>query len=110
MGLRFQRRIKILPGIHLNLSRSGVGFSVGARGAHVGITARGQRYTSVGLPGTGVSWREYQRKAPPKASSAAMARGGRCELCAPGHVHVPVWLVLLGILLLASIINAVVRR
>jgi len=26
------------------------------RGAHIGITARGQRYTSVGLPGTGLSW------------------------------------------------------
>jgi hypothetical protein len=84
MGLRFQRRVKILPGVRLNFSRSGVGLSVGGRGAHVGITARGQRYTSVGLPGTGVSWREYQKPAP------IALRGGRpgCELCGPGHVHV----------------------
>ena len=45
MGLRFQRRIKVLPGLRINLSKSGVGFSVGGRGAHIGITARGQRYT-----------------------------------------------------------------
>ena len=80
MGLRFQRRVKILPGVRLNLSRSGVGLSVGGRGAHVGITARGQRYTSVGLPGTGVSWREYQKPAQRPAP--------RCELCEPGHIHI----------------------
>ena len=62
MGLRFQRRVKLLPGVHLNLSLSGVGVSVGGRGTHIGVTARGQRYNSVGLPGTGVSWREYQPK------------------------------------------------
>ena len=78
MGLRFQRRIKILPGVRINLSKSGVGFSVGGRGAHIGITARGQRYTSVGLPGSGLSWREYQRKPPARP----------CDLCAPGHVHI----------------------
>ncbi|MBZ5611953.1 MAG: DUF4236 domain-containing protein [Acidobacteriia bacterium] len=31
--------------------------SVGARGAHIGVTAHGQRYTSIGLPGSGLSWR-----------------------------------------------------
>jgi hypothetical protein len=79
MGLRFQRRIKVLPGVRINLSKSGVGLSVGGHGAHIGITARGQRYTSIGMAGTGLSWREYQHK--PAAS--------RCDLCAPGHVHIP---------------------
>jgi hypothetical protein len=41
---------------HLNFTLSDVGpSSVGSRGAHIGVTARGQRYTSVGLPGTGLS-------------------------------------------------------
>lgn len=79
MGLRFQRRVRLLPGVHLNFSRSGVGVSIGGRGAHVGITARRQRYTSVGLPGTGISYRQYSRGPAP-----------RCELCRePGHVHIP---------------------
>jgi hypothetical protein len=86
MGLRFQRRIKVFPGLRLNLSRSGVGLSVGGRGAHVGITSRGQRYTSVGLPGTGLSWREYQHE--PKGPAP------RCALCQPGHVHIHGGLVL----------------
>ena len=58
-GLRFQRRIRVLPGVHLNLSLSGIGVSVGPRGLHAGVTARGQRYVSAGLPGSGLSVRQY---------------------------------------------------
>jgi hypothetical protein len=58
-GLRLQRRIRVLPGVHLNVSLSGVGVSVGGRGFHAGVTARGQRYVSAGLPGTGLSVRQY---------------------------------------------------
>ena len=58
-GLRFQKRIRVLPGMHVNLSLSGIGVSVGGRGFHAGVTARGQRYMSAGLPGTGLSVRQY---------------------------------------------------
>jgi hypothetical protein len=49
----------VLPGVHLNLSLSGIGVSLGMRGLHAGVTARGQRYVSSGLPGTGLSVRQY---------------------------------------------------
>jgi len=92
MGLRFQRRVKLLPGVHLNLSLSGVGVSVGGRGGtHIGVTARGQRYTSTGLPGSGLSWCEYHKPA---------ARQTRCDLCAPGHVHFPAWPALVIVLMI----------
>ena len=72
MGLRFQRRVKLLPGVHLNLSLSGVGVSVGGRGAHIGVAARGQRYTSIGLIGVGLSRHGYHRGAvSPLGPSAA---------------------------------------
>jgi len=58
-GLRFQRRIRVLPGVHVNLSLSGIGVSVGPRGLHAGVTARGQRYVSAGVPGAGLSVRRY---------------------------------------------------
>ena len=99
MALRFQRRIRILPGLHVNLSRSGLGLSVGARGAHIGITARGQRYASVGLPGTGLFWREYEHKPAPR----------QCELCAPGHAHIPAPLAFL-VIALVIVIVAVLSR
>lgn len=52
--MRFQKRIKILPGITLNLSRKGVSTSLGATGARV-TYGHGQKRTTVGLPGTGIS-------------------------------------------------------
>lgn len=60
MGFRFQRRIKILPGVTLNLSKSGISTSVGRRGAKVTLGKDGVR-TTVGLPGTGLSYTTYQR-------------------------------------------------
>ena len=53
MGLRFFRRLKIAPGLTLNLSKSGPSLSMGVRGAHVTVGKRGVRRT-VGLPGTGL--------------------------------------------------------
>ena len=55
MGLRLFRRIKIAPGISLNLSKSGLSASAGVRGARVTLGPRGVRRT-VGVPGTGISY------------------------------------------------------
>lgn len=53
MGFRFWRRIQILPGLTLNLSRSGASISLGPRGAKLTMGPRGVRATA-GLPGTGI--------------------------------------------------------
>ena len=60
MGLRFRRRLGIVPGISLNLSKSGVSASIGTRGAVVNVSGRGTRAT-IGLPGSGVSWSTARR-------------------------------------------------
>lgn len=57
MGFRFSKRISILPGVSINLSRSGASLSLGPRGASVTVGKRGV-YGNVGLPGTGLSYRE----------------------------------------------------
>lgn len=53
MGFRFWRRIKIAPGITLNLSKSGGSLSFGPRGAKFTVGSRGER-VSLGIPGTGL--------------------------------------------------------
>lgn len=53
MGFRFWRRIRIAPGVTLNLSRSGGSLSFGPRGAKFTVGPRGGRYT-LGVPGTGL--------------------------------------------------------
>jgi len=57
MGFRFSKRITILPGVRLNLSKSGVSLSAGPKGASVTVGKRGV-YGNVGIPGTGLSYRE----------------------------------------------------
>src|ERR1700730_8283699 len=60
MGLRFRRTITLIPGVRLNLSKSGVSTSLGPRGMHYTIGPKGTR-TTVGLPGSGLSYTQYQR-------------------------------------------------
>ncbi len=57
MGLRFQKRIRLFKGFAVNLSKTGASFTVGGRGASINV--RGGRVTgNVGIPGTGLSYRE----------------------------------------------------
>jgi len=56
MGFRFRRTLKILPGLRLNFSRSGVSATAGVRGASVTLGKKGT-YANVGLPGSGLSYR-----------------------------------------------------
>lgn len=56
MGFRFQKRIGILPGVKLNVSKSGVSTTLGERGASVNVGRKGS-FVNLGLPGSGLSWR-----------------------------------------------------
>lgn len=69
--MRFQKRIKVFPGVRLNLSASGVSTTVGVRGAGVTLGKRGA-YANVGIPGTGISHRQKLGK----SGSAKASSGG----------------------------------
>jgi hypothetical protein len=56
-GLRFQKRLKLLPGLKINLSKSGASATVGTKGAGVNIGRDGIT-TNAGIPGTGLSYRQ----------------------------------------------------
>ena len=56
MGFTFRKSIGVGP-FRVNLSKSGVGYSVGAAGFRTGISGKGRKYTSFGIPGTGVGYR-----------------------------------------------------
>lgn len=61
MGIRLWRRIKIFPGVWLNISKSGISFSFGVKGARYTVGRSGKRFTA-GLPGTGLSYTTHQGK------------------------------------------------
>ena len=71
MGLRFNRRVQIIPGLRVNLSRSGPSLSIGHRGAWYTVGPRGRRVT-VGLPAAGLYWTE--KVSPAARSMAAIGR------------------------------------
>ena len=46
MGVRFQRRVRILPGVTINISKSGLSASFGVRGARI-TSGRGKTRVTV---------------------------------------------------------------
>jgi hypothetical protein len=81
MAWRFRRSIKILRGIRLNFSRSGVSTSFGVRGANVTL-GHGNVRETVGLPGAGLSYTHVEGA----RKTAVKARGAEHTAA---HVDVP---------------------
>lgn len=57
MGFRFRKSINMGP-FRVNLSKSGIGYSVGGKGARYTKTANGKTRTTLNIPGTGLSYVE----------------------------------------------------
>lgn len=74
MGFRFYRRVHVLPGLSVNLSRSGPSLSVGVRGAHLTFGRRGMTRT-VGIPGTGIYYTSRSGYHTGYHSAGSAARG-----------------------------------
>jgi Protein of unknown function (DUF4236) len=86
MGFRFRRRIKIIPGLWLNVSKRGMSTSVGGKGLTVNL--KGDRVkTTASLPGSGLSYSETTR-------THHEAQQASASDPAPSR-HVPVWVWLL---------------
>lgn len=83
MGFRFSRRIKIMPGVRLNVGLKGSSLSVGGRGASINVGKRGV-HANVGIPGTGIGYRERVAGPSRRAAPPAPTRGA-----APASPKVP---------------------
>ena len=70
MGLRIQKRLKVVPGITLNLSNRGHSVTLGGKGVSANIKG-GKISGTVGVPGYGVYYRtksvELFKSNPPKS-------------------------------------------
>jgi hypothetical protein len=109
MGFRLWRRVRLVPGLRANISRSGISLSIGHRGAWYTVGPRGRRVT-LGLPGTGIFYTQsLPPAAPPHAGQPATPRPGlyRIERIPPappihgGHRAAFVVVVAARLLLLA---------
>lgn len=53
MAWNYRKRIKVFPGVHINISKGGVSTSIGPKGAKVSIGKKGT-YLNTSIPGTGL--------------------------------------------------------
>lgn len=61
MGFRFKKSFKIIPGVKLNVSKKGLSsISLGGKGVSMNFGKKGRR-TTVGIPGTGMSYTSSSR-------------------------------------------------
>lgn len=56
MGFRFRKSFKVAPGVNLNLGKKSAGVSIGSKGFRTSFSSNGRKTTSVGIPGTGLSY------------------------------------------------------
>jgi hypothetical protein len=82
MGVRLRKSFKLAPGLRMNVSGSGISWTLGPRGASVSIGKRGT-FLNAGLPGTGLytrerldgSTRSQTYRAPAKTASMSITVG-----------------------------------
>lgn len=94
MGWRFRRSVKVLPGVRLNVSKSGISTSIGGPGATLNIGPKGTRQT-VGLPGSGVSYSTFTPKGQGHAQGPGSGKGSGLGGCAVISIAL-VLLVMIG--------------
>lgn len=54
MSVRFRKSKTILPGVKVNVTKTGIGVSAGVKGARVSAHSSGRVSRSIGIPGTGL--------------------------------------------------------
>lgn len=55
MGFRYRKSITLMPGVRMNISPSGIGYSAGVRGARISRSPSGRVTRTLSIPGTGLS-------------------------------------------------------
>lgn len=88
MGSRFFRRIKIAPGLNLNLSKKGASLSIGPRGAKYTIGSSGTRKT-VSIPGTGLYFTSTSKKSSVKAPKISTSYNNKLNIGLLERLFVP---------------------
>jgi len=79
VSFRFWRRVRIAPGLTLNLSKSGGSLSFGMRGAHFTVGPHGKRVTA-GIPGTGLFYTSTLSGTSKRSGSSPGDSGDRLTL------------------------------
>lgn len=113
MGLRFRRSIKIAPGVRLNVGSKSWGISTGSRGARISTNSKSGTHVSVGIPGTGLSYRQKIGATPKQSgqdsSSPGHALGGCLVLLFAINPLIGCGSIVVGIVILCFITSLAIN-
>jgi Flp pilus assembly protein TadB len=56
MGTRFRKSVKLAPGVRVNFGKKSSSISFGGKGARYTVSTTGRKTSTVGVPGTGLSY------------------------------------------------------
>lgn len=73
MGWRFRKRVKIAPGVNMNISQRGLGMSVGGKYGRVSVSPTGRVTGTQSIPGTGLYHQQTLTAPKSRQSSARVA-------------------------------------
>ena len=82
-SFRFRKSIKLGPGVRLNVSKTGLGASMGVRGARRSFHSSGRKTASVGIPGTGLGYVHTESSG--RSTAAPLKPAAKPGLFAPKH-------------------------
>ena len=71
MGMRFRKSKKIAPGVRVNLNAKSASISIGPKGFKKTFCTSGRTTTTVGIPGTGLSYSTSKKMGAPTAAASA---------------------------------------
>lgn len=75
MSLRFRKSINLTKGVKLNLNKNSVSLTTGIKSAHFTINSKGNTTTSVGIPGSGLSYVKRSSQSTNTSSSEPIQLG-----------------------------------
>lgn len=101
MGLRFRKSFKVAPGLKLNLNKKSVSLTAGTRGAHYTINSKGKKTSSVGIPGTGIS---YTKTSSISSKNTASSNSSRSNNSGSKGLGMGCFSLFLGLMLLGLIL------
>ena len=84
MGFRFRKSFGRGP-FRINISKSGIGYSIGTKGARFTRTAKGTKRATLSIPGTGIS---YVSETKSKKGKTTMINKSNCRVIAPEDIPV----------------------
>ena len=101
MATRFRKSVKVAPGVRATIGKKGTSLSVGTKGARYTVNTSGRKTTTVGVPGTGLS---YVSTSSPSKRKGTSGSGGVVTLSPKKcKVYGVIFLVLAAISLLIGL-------